>query len=345
MLRPSKRPRLSTRTFTSKAWSVSPKVHAYRFVVTPDEAITRFDAVANQWRPAAGLDWKSSRFGLVYFPIWYTGAELRCNLDIESEDTTQRADLSLLGGMPGHYDQFLSTLNYQSYLPAVGKLKVPPSRRFTEPILRQHDHPIFPLPFNISPFIFDILDFESTGVQLTEGISISQNPKILFNAAFPVLVPLYVANYEAKSTSSKETYVQYHCIEAFSKDLSSHFSTTFIQSSPEESREHHTHPHSQLPNQPPLLPPGLQMNFLLHREEEEYVEVRDSFMSLLLEARETPDILRGLHKKLPFTMDDIRVRPLKELELEKMHKFIAALRPLNEFEVSLLNSLLILLQI
>jgi hypothetical protein len=96
------------KAFSTNSWNISPKVHAYRFVVTPDEAVRRCDTVANKWRPKGGLEWTCTRFGLIYYPIWYTGAELRFTLDKERRDAGLRADLSLFGGMPGHYDPFLS---------------------------------------------------------------------------------------------------------------------------------------------------------------------------------------------------------------------------------------------
>lgn len=87
------------------SWDISPKVHAYRFVATPEDAFSRFKPVANRWRPkglskSVKLEWTCSKFALIYYPLWYACAETRQEI-LCDDDTSSFADISLFGGLPG----------------------------------------------------------------------------------------------------------------------------------------------------------------------------------------------------------------------------------------------------
>ncbi|KAF7330565.1 hypothetical protein MVEN_02496600 [Mycena venus] len=198
--------------------SYSPKVRAFPFKVSPAEAIQQLAMT-----PASGTDIStrlSTRFGStppiqpkkivpVYFPAWFIDGEMEAEV-IPSNSDSKSANgyvtaVFLNSYLPGHTMDKLSSISLLSESLAVQTEAVP----FTADLETQWDTKITCLPFKTAPF--SILDAANslTSEQCRVSDVFSLDPSSIRTnliCAYPVLIPLYLAQYAADTTVVLEAH-------------------------------------------------------------------------------------------------------------------------------------------
>jgi len=205
------------------------KLRAFPFQVTPEHAqrlLSPFAAVACNFRkmlpsigahalPIFNFDFlRPARFSAVYFPAWFVNGEVEADVTykgIQSKETAwfentyiPGSDMTVLSAAPLRCPFFKHTET------------VP----FTKTLMHQHEEPVQCIPFSTSPF--SILDVASShppsySIMINEDLSINPSSvKTNLISAYPVLLPLYLAQYEMQTgqhgANNMITFlIQAHC--------------------------------------------------------------------------------------------------------------------------------------
>ncbi|KAJ6531760.1 hypothetical protein B0H19DRAFT_1188431 [Mycena capillaripes] len=191
----------------------SPKVRAFPFKISPEQAIFQLSICA-----AAGGDVLTrviTRFGAppiqpvkivpVYFPAWFIDAE------VEAKVTTSAGSMDgyitgvfLNSYLPGHTMEKLSSISLLS-----GSLAFQETVPFSENLETQFDTKITCLPFRTVPF--SILDaaksLKTEDCRINRGFLVDPSSiatKLI--SAYPVLIPLYLAQYARGTTVVVEAH-------------------------------------------------------------------------------------------------------------------------------------------
>ncbi|PPR00904.1 hypothetical protein CVT24_000389 [Panaeolus cyanescens] len=219
------------RSYSTNVYGEKPsKLRAFPFQLTPTQAEKRLarwaslicdDKVSTSAFPdiseLLGFEYKRpDRMVPVYFPVWVFNAELEVKA---TQKDTQR-DLSL---------QFVN-----SYLPGshLTKLAAAPLwfkdpdyqfmdelQPFTDDLLRQHDLDVQCIPFTVSPFSLLQLakTLPSSAFDLHEDVQFSPSTlKSTVFSAYPVLLPLYLAQYTTKESEGKPSSSVTMIVQAYS---------------------------------------------------------------------------------------------------------------------------------
>ncbi|KAF9450360.1 hypothetical protein P691DRAFT_701491 [Macrolepiota fuliginosa MF-IS2] len=164
--------------------------------------------------PALGFEpLKPARFTPVYFPGWFLDAEVKGEVSIKGDDRQATAQIHN-AYIPGSDYQVISSAPIAPDDPHLRE-----TIRFSEDLLRQHDLDVACIPYNISPFsIINIahhLSYSEAKIAPDFRFSPSSIQPTLF-AAYPVLIPLYLAQYEYET----DTGTKYHTfiVEAYGPD-------------------------------------------------------------------------------------------------------------------------------
>ncbi|KIK10277.1 hypothetical protein K443DRAFT_670904 [Laccaria amethystina LaAM-08-1] len=139
----------------------------------------------------------------VYFPAWIVDAELKATVNHQSNERTAVVQFE---------NTYLSGSDFQ-VLSAVSlwprMLRIFDPVPFNEELLNQHGTDITCIPFNVSPFT--VLDaaksLSYSASTVNEDIRFSPS-SVKFNmaAAYPVLIPLYLAQYEYQADGVTRTH-------------------------------------------------------------------------------------------------------------------------------------------
>ncbi|EKM78747.1 hypothetical protein AGABI1DRAFT_114349 [Agaricus bisporus var. burnettii JB137-S8] len=141
---------------------------------------------------------KPVRLQPVYFPAWILDVELQGQVSIKGIDRQASAQIQH-AYVPGSDYKVLSSANLAPAHPNLTK-SVP----FSKGLLRQHGVDIACIPYNISPFsILDIAgDLSNAEATIEPNFHlIPSTLKSNLFAAYPILIPLYLAQYEVETKS------------------------------------------------------------------------------------------------------------------------------------------------
>lgn len=131
----------------------------------------------------------------VYFPAWIIDAEIEVQFSYRNHDTQRKSFVEIRHSyLPGSDFRVLSLVSLLSRPRNISEA-VP----FSDDLRHQHDTDVWCLPYTISPFA--VLDIASSLSPMDAKVDddlrfapTSISPNLL--AAYPVLIPLYLANYE-----------------------------------------------------------------------------------------------------------------------------------------------------
>lgn len=156
----------------------------------------------------------------VYFPGWFIDAELGAEM-IDGEEKKPISIISTTGYMPGCSFDWISKRNFRP----VGFLDGPFPQPFTSEMVRQHGEEVTCLPYTSSPLpLFDQLQSLSySDAKITDEIRI--NPSSIetrFVAAYPVLIPIYLARYELQLFDNEKPMQTVMACEAYRPDGFTH---------------------------------------------------------------------------------------------------------------------------
>ncbi|CAK5283787.1 unnamed protein product [Mycena citricolor] len=197
--------------------SYSPKVRAYPFQVSPKDAL---DKCVVSDRVIGTLEWlvetvTPENLVPVYFPAWLIDTELEGRVSFTNSGSKSPSNLKVTAVswnsyLPGH------TMEKLSMIPLLSKeLNHERPIPFTNDLRTQHGRQVVCLPFETSPF--HCLDAANTmsyeGSRVSDSTRLhSVQPNIW--AAYPVLLPLYLAQFRLENQETVQTAV----IEAFAAD-------------------------------------------------------------------------------------------------------------------------------
>jgi len=205
--------RRSVRPFKQRFFSQTypfPKLRAFPFKFSPADAIVHmaphasalfmfkgfFRSLAARFLPRLGYQpLQPTRIIPVYFPVWIIDAEIEVDFSYGNHDTQRRSIVGMLDSyLPGSDFKVLSLVPLLSR-PRKSSDAVP----FTDELRYQYGTEVSCLPYTISPFA--ALDMASSLSPMDAKVDddlrfipTSITPNLL--AAYPVLVPLYLAHYE-----------------------------------------------------------------------------------------------------------------------------------------------------
>ncbi|KAG5720236.1 hypothetical protein E4T56_gene3323 [Termitomyces sp. T112] len=201
--------RLSTkiREYSSHAQATYPftKLRAYPFRISPEDAIVQIAPYASyvcmfqqflgslgaRFLPGFGFEpLRPVRITPVYFPGWFIDAEVSADFNLKNV-LSRGSGITQASYLPGSDFRVLSWVSYRF---DGGPDPVP----FTEELTRQHGVDVTCIPYTISPFAaFDFVQSVTDPVQLHENVSfVPSSIHTGMFAAYPVLFPLYLAQYE-----------------------------------------------------------------------------------------------------------------------------------------------------
>ncbi|KAJ7773234.1 hypothetical protein B0H16DRAFT_1511594 [Mycena metata] len=201
----------------------SSKVRAFPFVVSPEEA--KVDLSNNAFMARGFLKKISNRFPPVlepaklvpvYFPAWLIDAEIdvkaTASAETESEDEYVSANF-INSYVPGY---LLDDLSSTSFLAPT--LNIDKTVPFSAELETQFDTPISCLPFKTDPFsVLDLAkSLPSEHCHITPDLRIHPSTiQANLICAYPVLIPLYLAQYRGKASGVLQKVVtvvlQAHC--------------------------------------------------------------------------------------------------------------------------------------
>ncbi|TFK40334.1 hypothetical protein BDQ12DRAFT_680763 [Crucibulum laeve] len=204
------------------------KLRAFPFNVTPDEAITLIapyaailarksilSSIAARVLPGFGFQpIQPSRLSPVYFPAWVIDAEVKA--DVTVKDSEQNAVAQFYNSyIPGSSFRVLSAAPLWS-----GGLVDSTPLPFTEDLTNIAGMEVQCIPYNISPFsALDIArSLPGRDAVIDKDMEFSPNSiKTNLLAAYPVLIPIYLAQYEYTLVGSPKVYTVTMFIEAHSR--------------------------------------------------------------------------------------------------------------------------------
>ncbi|KAJ7127026.1 hypothetical protein C8R44DRAFT_780211 [Mycena epipterygia] len=219
----TKRPRItSLRRAFSRALSssYSPKVRAYPFELSKEQAITKLGRGVFLHSPTLfDFGIQPEKLVAVYFPAWFIDAELEATVSVSTGEgmpkNTPITAVFMNSYLPGYTGMDkLASISLLSEGLALHKT-VP----FSVDLETQYDTKITCLPFKTAPF--SVLDAAKAlrPDQSTINDRIRINPSSIRTnliSAYPVLLPLYLAQY---ALSTADGVYQTAMIEAYSADL------------------------------------------------------------------------------------------------------------------------------
>lgn len=192
------------------------KVRAYPFALSPEEAIIQMSLSMSMYCVGLGRGFWSSlgarifpglgfqpvlpvRIKALYIPAWFVDAEFVARGWLSKTPGGQATERRLSASfeqsyMPGVVYQPLSSFSLRS--PALAKAETTP---FSDKLRRQHGSDVICLPFELTPFhladAVQSLSYQQVTVSDRLRIKLS-TVKTDMMAAYPVLIPIYLAEYE-----------------------------------------------------------------------------------------------------------------------------------------------------
>ncbi|KAJ7284956.1 hypothetical protein C8J57DRAFT_1289983 [Mycena rebaudengoi] len=197
------------------------KVYAYPFKISTAEAILQLGPYASIFHGGAGLaiSAAAARFlpflGFrppqplkivpVYFPAWIIDAEVAASVSASTDRGKVKGDVScvfLNSYLPGHTMEKLSSISLLSH-----ELSSAEAVPFSADLDTQHGAKITCLPFTTSPF--SLLDsaksLSDSALDINQQLHIDpQSITTNLMCAYPVLVPVYLAQYPLQTLETTE---------------------------------------------------------------------------------------------------------------------------------------------
>ncbi|PCH42167.1 hypothetical protein WOLCODRAFT_143901 [Wolfiporia cocos MD-104 SS10] len=211
-----------------------PKVRAFPFALSKDEAINRLAVVMSircwgrdflgsvcaRYFPSLGAKpIQPTRIQAVYLPVWIVDALLTAKAEgpnLHKGYRSQRREAYLQGcSMPGFVHEPLSRLSF-----ATAAVEQYDTIRFTEDLLTQRGTDIHCLPYTLTPF--SLVEMAKT-IRQDQNIGsdihfVPKSVQEIMIAAYPVLVPIYLAQYEAWTVDPDDRTTITVALEAHQKN-------------------------------------------------------------------------------------------------------------------------------
>ncbi|KII89960.1 hypothetical protein PLICRDRAFT_685581 [Plicaturopsis crispa FD-325 SS-3] len=330
---------LYRRHSTNEPPTYHPKVRAFPFVISPEDALRRMgpyftfhkDQYTGKWSDslkALGaqalpffFDWtppQPERMQAVYLPVWFMDAEVQAR--IHDGDDTALAKVQFEHSLPFNHESSAWDLGHKTV-----HSEFPPSLPFSSALCRQHDTDVDCLPYSISPLVIPDALYNISEEDATIDDQLSFDPSTVdvnLLAAYPVLLPVYIAKYRYEDAVD-------HSVIA---DASSHngwvYGVNNITGEQTTIRNPVFKPLSRLGQA--LAAPSAQVarffadNPLSTRDVKDVIIWAASF--------ETPENLQNLATGQPVDMDDLRVRELTDDELKINRNYLKKNARLYECE-------------
>lgn len=163
-----------------------------------------FNSAIARFLPSLGFEpILPKRITPVYFPAWIVDAELKATVNHQSNERTGVVQFENTY-LPGSDFPVLSAVSLWPHI-----LRILDPVPFTEELLHQNGTEVTCIPFNVSPFT--VLDaaksLSYSASTVNEDIRFSPS-SVKFNmaAAYPVLIPLYLAQYEYQADGVTHTH-------------------------------------------------------------------------------------------------------------------------------------------
>ncbi|KDR76210.1 hypothetical protein GALMADRAFT_156320 [Galerina marginata CBS 339.88] len=196
------------------------KLRAYPFVMNPETAKRAlakwswmFSGRADKMLTSVLADFlpfdyhRPTRFSAVYFPAWIINAEVEA-AEMTYENSRQKGNAIFRNTyVPGSDVPFLSAARLWPR-----ELDTVEPEPFAEPLLTQHGEEVQCIPFTTSPFsILDIAaSSKDSSWSITRDLQVSPSSlKTSLFSAYPVLLPLYLAQYKVESTETSQDSVTF----------------------------------------------------------------------------------------------------------------------------------------
>ncbi|KZT00810.1 uncharacterized protein LAESUDRAFT_731876 [Laetiporus sulphureus 93-53] len=224
------------RGLSNAAQRFPPKVRAFPFAFSTEEAILRlgvpmsikcwgrdfFRSVAARLLPGMGFQpLRPNRIQAIYLPIWLVDAEVEAQIWVQDHsdksETIERIARVFFqqSYVPGFVYEPLSRISLNSMLFDRGS-----TIRFSEDLLTQRGTEILCLPFSVTPFpLLDVarsLSYQQATISEQLKFDPSAVKANLF-AAYPVLVPIYLAQYEMPAIDTGDPLTFTAILEAFTR--------------------------------------------------------------------------------------------------------------------------------
>ncbi|KAJ7170653.1 hypothetical protein C8R43DRAFT_58587 [Mycena crocata] len=224
------------RPFCRTLASYSPKVRAFPFKISPEEAIkdlsdhivhgptavgpTFEDGIPARMNAAFGdTPIRPEKIVPIYFPAWFIDAEVHANSTTTTPLGTEDGQLRVIclnSYLPGHNWDKLSSISLLS-----PNLNVDESVSFSSDLEIQYDTKIICLPFTTTPFSIPrgLRSLQPDQCKITENLlfdPLSVDVKLF--CAYPVLMPLYLAQYAVDVDANKNYMYKTAFIEAHSDE-------------------------------------------------------------------------------------------------------------------------------
>ncbi|KAF8656829.1 hypothetical protein AX16_002377 [Volvariella volvacea WC 439] len=223
-------PRLASRLYSSRSPTYPfSNLRAFPFAISPQDAIVQLGPFASvtcmfngllgslgaRFLPGFGFEpLKPVRITPVYFPAWIIDAEVQASVHLShgEESQQQTAAVHFVDSyLPGNEFKVLSSLSFWTKT-ARHTETVP----FTEELTHQFGQQVSLIPYTVSPF--SLIDAARSSSYIDATIDddfryIPSSVKCNMFAAYPMLIPLYLAQYELILPS--KTYYVTLGIEAY----------------------------------------------------------------------------------------------------------------------------------
>ncbi|KAF5331125.1 hypothetical protein D9619_005371 [Psilocybe cf. subviscida] len=207
---------IQTRSISTVGYEDMPKLRAFPFAKTPEEAQRHMSIVGGIMLAAspgkvlksllAGITESSffphiqpTKFSAAYFPAWIVNGETLVDISYKGSQVPSEltSRWTCYSHTVGSHMPVLSAASLWSE-----SLEDAESVPFSRSLLHQHGEDVQCIPFSVSPFALLDAAKSSDSLRYSTDLSFSPNSiKSNFFSASPVLIPVYIARYEDDGTS------------------------------------------------------------------------------------------------------------------------------------------------